>query len=142
MAENKTQRTEASVAEFIASISDEEVRHDCEQLIALMQSITKAPPKMWGDSIIGFGSYHYQYKTGREGDWFLTGFSPRKQKLSLYVLSCLENQDELLAKLGNVTHGKSCLYVKRLSEVHLPTLKTLIRGTVKHLKSIDSKSAK
>lgn len=143
MAGNKTQKNRASVAEFLDRIEDESVREDCEKLIEVMQSITKCPPSMWGESIIGFGAYQYRYASGREGEWFLTGFSPRKRNLSLYAAGCdLEQYQELVSQLGDVKHGKSCLYVKRLSEIHLPTLKKLIRASVKQLKQVDKETRK
>lgn len=135
MVVNKTQPTEVSVAEFIEAIEDEQVREDCQTLIDIMQKITKSPSAMWGAGIVGFGSYHYRYASGREGDWLLTGFSPRKQNISLYILDCLEGKEDVLEKLGEVKHGKSCIYVKRLSDIHLPTLKKMIRESVKELKA-------
>ena len=90
-----------------------------------MQGITGELPKMWGNSIIGFGSYHYKYKSGREGDWFLTGFSPRKQSFTLYIMAGFSKYEELLSKLGKFTTGKSCLYIKRLSDVDLSVLETI-----------------
>ncbi|MBT5017541.1 DUF1801 domain-containing protein [Planctomicrobium sp.] len=135
MAENKTQPTDASVEEFLAVIEDDQVREDCLALIDIMQAITKSPPVMWGSSIIGFGTHHYKYASGREGDTPLTGFSPRKKNISLYVMDCLDAKTDLLEKLGKVKHGKSCIYVKRLEDIHLPTLKKMIRQSVKELKS-------
>jgi hypothetical protein len=134
MAELKTKKTEASVADFIAAIQDEATRTDCETLIKLMQQVTKAEPYMFGSSIVGFGSYHYKYASGREGDAPLTGFSPRKQNLTLYIMAGFEHYDDLLAKLGKHSTGKSCLYVKRLSDLHMPTLKKLVRESVKHMR--------
>ena len=135
MAENKTQPTDASVEEFLAVIEDDQVREDCLALIDIMQAITKSPPVMWGSSIIGFGTHHYKYASGREGDTPLTGFSPRKKNISLYVMDCLDAKTDLLEKLGKVKHGKSYIYVKRLEDIHLPTLKKMIRQSVKELKS-------
>lgn len=135
MAENKTQPTAECVEEFVKSIDDEQVQADCFALIEIMEAMTQCPPVMWGSSIIGFGTYHYQYASGREGDFFLTGFSPRKKNISLYVIDCTESNQELLEKLGNVKHGKSCLYIKRLQDIHIPTLKKIIRQNVKKLKS-------
>ena len=135
MAENKTQPTDASVEEFLAVIEDDQVREDCLALIDIMQAITKSPPVMWGSSIIGFGTHHYKYASGREGDTPLTGFSPRKKNISLYVMDCLDAKTDLLEKLGKVKHGKSCIYVKRIEDIHLPTLKKMIRQSVKELKS-------
>ena len=134
MAELKTKRTEASVDDFIAGIADEQRREDCRALLAMMKRVTKAPPKMWGASMVGFGSYHYTYASGREGDWFLAGFSPRKQDLTVYVLAGFEDYPELMAKLGKYKTGKSCLYLKRLSDVDAAVLEKLIAVSVKDMK--------
>ena len=99
-----------------------------------MQKATNAEPQMWGASIVGFGSYHYKYASGREGDWMLTAFSPRKQNITLYIFGGFEGYDELMAQLGKHSCGKSCVYIKRLSDVHLPTLKKLIKASVKHMR--------
>jgi hypothetical protein len=133
MAELKTKLTDASVDDFLNTIKDEQVRQDCFAVTEIMQKATKAEPKMWGASIVGFGSYHYKYASGREADWMLTGFSPRKQNLTLYVYPGFDGYDELMAQLGNHTCGKSCIYIKRLSDLHLPTLKKLINASVKHM---------
>jgi hypothetical protein len=98
-----------------------------------MQQVTKAEPRMWGSSIIGFGSYHYAYTSGHEGDMCLVGFSPRKQNLTLYIMSGFEQRDELLKKLGKHKTGKACLYINRLDDIHLPTLKKLIQHAFKHM---------
>jgi len=123
MAELKTKKTQASVEAFIGRIEDERTKEDCRALVEIMRQATKAEPKMWGSSIVGFGSHHYRYASGREGDWFLAGFSPRSQNLTLYITSGFEEFDELLGSLGRHSTGKSCLYIKRLDDVHLPTLK-------------------
>ncbi len=133
MAELKTKRNDQSVAGFLKSITDDQKRRDCFTLLEIMKQVTKTQAKMWGSSIVGFGSYHYRYESGREGDWFLTGFSPRKQSLTLYIMAGFEQYDELLTKLGKHTTGKSCLYVKRLEDIDLPTLKNLIRQSVRHM---------
>lgn len=133
MAELKTKATDQSVAKFIAS-AGESRQADCATLLALMQKATGANPKLWGSSLVGFGDYHYVYASGREGDWFLTGFSPRKANLSLYVLNGFPGQAELLEKLGKHKVGKGCLYLNQLADVHLPTLKKLIAGSVKQAK--------
>jgi uncharacterized protein YdhG (YjbR/CyaY superfamily) len=98
-----------------------------------MKQAARAEPEMWGSSIIGFGRYRYKYESGREGEWFLTGFSPRKQNLTLYIMAGFEEYDELLKQLGKYKTGKACLYIKRLDEVNLPTLKKLIQQSVKHM---------
>lgn len=133
MAELKTKKNAQSVDDFFARIVDEQSRSDCLALAKLMSDITKAEPTMWGTSIVGFGSYHYRYASGREGDWFVTGFSPRKQNLTLYVMTGFDDVPDLMEKLGKYTTGKSCLYVKRLEDLHIPTLKKLIRHSIKHL---------
>ena len=134
MAELKTKRNDGSVDEFIRSIDDPGVREDCIRISGLMEKITGAPPKMWGDSIVGFGSYHYKYASGREGDWFLTGFSPRKQTLSLYIMSGFDNAGPLMERMGKFKTGKSCLYVKRLEDIRMDVLEQLIRKSADHLR--------
>lgn len=133
MAELKTKLTDASVADYLNAIKDEQVRQDCWSITEMMQQATKAAPKMWGPSIIGFGSIRYKYPNGREMDWMQVAFSPRKQNITLYIATGFEERDELLAQLGNHSCGKGCLYIKRLSDVHLPTLKKLIKASVKHV---------
>ena len=135
MAEMKTKPTDQSVAEFLNEVSDEERRADCFQVAKIMEEITGEKPKMWGPSIVGFGSYHYKYASGREGDWPITGFSPRKKDLTLYLMMGYEKHKDLLEKLGKHSGGKSCLYINRLSDVHVPTLKKLIKASVKDLKA-------
>lgn len=130
MAENKTKATHASVAQFLAAVSEKQ-RADAQTVLELMQTASGEPPKLWGGSIVGFGDHHYVYESGREGDWFLTGFSPRKSSLTLYVLNGFPGQDELLEKLGKHKVGKGCLYINKLEDVHLPTLKKLIAASVK-----------
>jgi hypothetical protein len=135
MAELKTKQTAASVERFIDQIADEGVRADCRTLAEIMQKATGAPPRMWGSSIVGFGTYSYRYASGRTGDWMITAFSPRKKMLTIYILAGFDGYDELLARLGNHSCGKSCLYVKRLSDLHLPTLKKLIRESVRYVRT-------
>jgi hypothetical protein len=134
MAELKTKPTNASVGKFLDGIADEQMRRDCQTLVGIMGKATKAEPRMWGTNIVGFGSYRYKYASGREGDWMLTAFAPRKQNLTLYVMPGFEGRDKLLAKLGKHSGGMSCIYVKRLSDLHLPTLKKLVNDSVKHLR--------
>ena len=133
MAELKTKRNDASVDDYLVSIKDEQVRKDCRAIADIMQKATKAKPQMWGTGIVGFGSRRYKYASGREIDWMLIAFSPRKQNITLYISSGFEGYDELTAKLGKHSCGKGCLYIKRLSDVHLPTLKKLINASVKHM---------
>jgi hypothetical protein len=134
MAEPKTKPTKQSVSAFLKSVPDEQRREDAAKLIELMRAATKDDPVMWGPSIIGFGSYRYHYGSGREADWPITGLSPRKQNLVVYVMPGFAEYEDLLAKLGKHTTGASCLYIKRLSDVHLPTLKTLITRSVAAMK--------
>ncbi len=133
MAELKTKVNAQSVRKFLNGITDEKKRQDCFTVLELMKQAARAEPEMWGSSIIGFGRYHYKYESGREGEWFLTGFSPRKQNLTLYIMAGFEEYDELLKQLGKYKTGKACLYIKRLDEVNLPTLKKLIQQSVKHM---------
>lgn len=134
MAELKTKLTDASVEAFLDGVADERKRQDCYTILAMMQEVTGTEAKMWGDSIVGFGSYHYKYASGREADWPLTGFSPRKQNLTLYIMSGFEQYDELLGRLGKHSTGKACLYIKRLQDVDLVTLKELVRLSVEHMR--------
>ena len=127
MAENKTRKTGASVEEFIASIENRRRREDGSEILAMMCEITGLEPEMWGPSIIGFGDYHYKYESGREGDFFLTGFSPRKQNLTLYIMSGLEGQEQLLDKLGKHRTGAACLYINKLDDIDRDILRDLIR---------------
>jgi hypothetical protein len=142
MSEVKTKVNEASVAKFLDSIPDDGQRSDSRVLLELLQTATKTEPKMWGDSIVGFGSYHYVGKSGREGDWFVAGFSPRKQNLTLYMLGGWDQEAELLAKLGKHSLGKGCLYIKRLDDVNGPALKRLIGAALKRAKKIAQAEAK
>jgi hypothetical protein len=142
MAELKTKVTEASVNKFVDSLADEAKRKDSHSLFEMMQKATQNEAKMWGDSIVGFGDYHYVGKSGREGDWFLAGFSPRKQTLTLYMLGGWEQHDELLAKLGKYSLGKGCLYIKRLDDVDVSVLNKLIVEAVVRAKKQAQADAK
>jgi len=133
MAELKTKKTKASAREFINAIKDDQVRKDCKTIAGIMQKATKAKPAMWGSGIVGFGKLRMKYASGRELDWMLTAFSPRKQNITLYIMSGFAVHAELMAKLGTHSCGKGCLYIKRLSDVHLPTLTKLIAASVKHV---------
>jgi hypothetical protein len=130
MAENKTKATEASVERYLSAIQDEARRKDCEALAKLMTKVTKQPPIMWGTSIVGFGSYHYKYESGREGDSCVTGFSSRKGDISVYLTASVIGQEKLLAKLGKHKVSKGCLYVHKLRDVDLKVLEQLIVGAV------------
>jgi hypothetical protein len=134
-AELKTKQTDQDVKAFLNGISDEKRRKDCLTIADLMEKATKTKPKMWGSSIVGFGSYHYKYESGREGDWFLTGFSPRKENLTLYIMAGFSRYDALLKQLGKTKTGKSCLYIKKLEDVDLGKLKQLIEASVAHMKN-------
>lgn len=134
MAELKTKQTKASVARFIQSIPDEQKRTDSQAIVEIMKSITRSEPRMWGPSIVGFGDIHLKYDSGRELDWFLTGFSPRKQNLTVYLLPGFSTYDVLLKSLGKHKTGKGCLYFNRLEDVHVPTLKKLISESVKQMR--------
>ena len=131
--ELKTRPSDLSVEGFLNSITDDQKRQDAFALLALMRQVTRAEPKMWGNSIVGLGSYHYRYASGREGDWFLVGFSPRKQNLTVYIMAGLWKYKELLKSLGKCKTGKSCLYINRLVDIHLPTLRKLVQQSVGHL---------
>jgi len=133
VAELKTRPTTRSVAAFIAAMPDSERRRDCRAVLRIMKEATRAQPKMWGTSIVGFGSFRYRGASRREVDWFLTGFSPRKQSLTLYIMSGFAGAGALLRRLGRHTTGVSCLYLKRLDDVDLAVLKRLIRESVRHL---------
>ena len=135
MAEPKTQPTDQSVEDFLNAIPDEPKRADAFAVLKLMKQITRAEPQMWGSSIVGFGRYRYQYASGREGDWPLVAFSPRKQNLTLYIMAGFEGYADLLKKLGKFKTGKACLYVNKLADVDLPTLKELVKQSVKHMKA-------
>jgi Domain of unknown function (DU1801) len=134
MADQKTKPTEQTVESFLNEVADEEVRDDCYELIRLMQKITGHKPKMWGTAIVGFGSYHYKYESGHEGDSCLTGFSPRKQNISLYVMPGTSEHPVLLKELGKHKAGKGCLYIKKLKDVNQAVLESLITQSVNALK--------
>lgn len=132
----KTRRNASSVKAFLDGVPDERKRKDARAVLTLMRDVTGEKPTMWGSSIVGFGSYHYKYASGQEGDWPLVGFSPRKDSLTLYIMPGFQEYAGLLEKLGKHKKGMSCLYIRSLDDVHLPTLKTLVRQSVKHMKQI------
>ena len=134
--ELKTKVNDASVTKFINSVADEGKRNDAFEILKLMKQVTKEEPKMWGASIVGFGSYHYQGASGREGDWMLTGFSPRKQNLTLYLMHGFDVHKDLLKKLGKYTTGMGCLYIKTLDDVDRKVLKELVTASVKRMKQL------
>ncbi|MGD1907992.1 MAG: DUF1801 domain-containing protein [Leptolyngbyaceae cyanobacterium] len=130
MADLKTQPNDANMDQFIQAVADDRRRADCLTLLPIMERITQKVPQMWGDSIIGFGRYHYKYRSGREGNWFVTGFSPRKREMTVYIMPGFENYGDLLAQLGQHRLGKSCLYIKRLADIDLGVLETLVSRSI------------
>lgn len=134
MAEMKTQATDANVDDFLRSIPDDARRQDCLRVLEIMKRVTGDEPKLWGPAMVGFGSYHYRYESGREGDWFVTGFSPRKANLTLYIMAGFDRYAELLERLGKFKTGKSCLYVKKLADVDEAVLTELIAASVEHMR--------
>jgi len=133
MSDPKTRPTDQDVEQFLKGIADAQRRQDSRAIVEIMRDVTGEPPRMWGDSIVGFGSYHYHYASGREGDWPLAGFSPRKQNLTLYLSYGFEQHGELLERLGKHKVGKACLYLKRLDDVDQAALRELIRRSVDEL---------
>ena len=133
-AELKTKVNDASVTDFLSSVADEQKQKDSFEILKIMKQITKEEPKMWGSSIVGFGSYHYKYESGREGDSPVMGFSPRKQNITLYITSDFEKHPGLMKKLGKHSTGKVCLYIKRLSDVDVDVLKELMTESLKTMK--------
>jgi len=127
----KTKENDASVSAFLNSIPDPQRRKDAKAVAAMLASVTNAKPKMWGSSIVGYGTQHYKYASGREGDWFRTGFSPRKGSLTVYITSGFDRHKNLLAKLGKYSTGVSCLYVKQLADVDQRVLKQLVSESLK-----------
>ena len=130
MAELKTKKNDASVEGFLTGVENERRREDSFVVLEMMKRITGEEPTMWGSSIVGFGSYHFRYASGREGDWPRIGFSPRKQSLTLYVMPGFSNYDDLLSRLGKHRTGKSCLYVNKLADVDMDVLEQLIRSSL------------
>lgn len=135
MAELKTKPSDESVEEFLRQVPDERKRQDCFTLLEMMKTASGMQPKLWGGAMVGFGDEHYRYESGREGDWFLIGFSPRKQNLTLYLMYGVEDQKELLEKLGKHKTGKACLYINKLSDVDLTALDQLIRWSLEQKKA-------
>ncbi len=133
MAELKTRPNNQNVDDFLKKVSDPAKRKNCHRVLDIMKQITQQEPKMWGDSMVGFGNYHYQYTSGREGNWFLTGFSPRKQSLTIYIMSGFDQFEHLMSQLGKYKNSKSCLYVKKLEDIDLGILKELIAESIKLL---------
>lgn len=134
MADMKTVKTKASVAAFLKSVENPKRREDAKTIKKLMDKITGWKAKMWGPSIVGYGQYHYKYDSGREGDFMVTGFSPRKQALTVYIMPGFSNYDDLMAKLGKYKTGRSCLYINKLEDVDMKVLETLIRKSIAYMK--------
>ena len=133
MSEPKTKKNDASVEKFLNAVEPDRKREDSFTILEMMKEITGEEPSMWGENMIGFGSYHYTYASGREGDWFVTGFSPRKQSLTLYLMYGFEKFGDLLEKLGRHKIGKACLYINKLEDVDQKVLKQLIKKSVTEL---------
>ena len=138
MPEAKTKLTGASVDDFLDTIENDQVRDDCRAIARIMEKAAKAPPRMWGSNIVGFGKIKYHYAGGREGEFMLTAFSPRKQNITLYLTPNLAEFHHLLDNLGKHSCGKGCLYIKRLSDVHLPTLTKLVNASVAEMRKAHS----
>lgn len=134
MSQNKTQATNASVEEFLNTIEDEKKKADSFTVLEMMKSISKKEPVMWGPGLVGFGNYHYKYESGREGDFFRVGFSPRKTALTIYIMPGFERYSKLMEQLGIFKTGKSCLYIKKLEDVDRKILKTLIKESLEYMK--------
>ncbi len=135
MAENKTKPTDVSVDEFLASVENDRRRDDAMTVCKMMQEITGEEPAMWGPTMVGFGTYHYKYDSGREGDWFVAGFAPRKASLVVYIMSGFKRHDVLMKKLGKHKTGGSCLYINKLSDVDMDILRELISRSVEYVSS-------
>lgn len=136
MAENKTQPTDADVGAYIAAVEPARRREESETLLALMTRVTGFEPVMWGESIVGFGRYHYKYKSGREGDYFLTGFAPRKAAMTVYVMPGFKQYGAELKRLGKHRHSVSCLYLNRLDAVDLDALEEIVADSVRRMKEM------
>ena len=134
MAELKTKKNKASVSKFIKGVQNEKRKEDALVLLELMEKLTGEPAAMWGSSIVGFGSHHYKYASGREGDFFNVGFSPGKQNLTVYIMPGFERFAELMNKLGKYKTGKSCLYLNKLEDVDMKVLKKLIKESYTYMK--------
>jgi len=134
MTELKTKPNDKSVIEFLNNVENKRRREDSFAVLKLMKEVTEEEPLMWGDSIVGFGSYHYKYSSGREADWLQIGFSPRKQSLTIYIMDGFEKYEELLDQLGKHKIGKSCLYINKLDDVSIPVLKDIMTESVKYVR--------
>jgi Domain of unknown function (DU1801) len=135
MADIKTKKTDESFVKFLNTVPDETKRKDCFAIAEMMKTISKCEPKMWGTAIIGFGSYHYKYESGHEGDMCMIGFSPRKQNITLYISGGINHHPDLLEKLGKHKTSKGCLYLNKLSDIDAEILKKLIKAAFAHMKN-------
>ena len=136
MAENKTRPTDVDVEAFLSQVEPAHRRVDAETMLRLMKRITRMKPVMWGDSIVGFGRYHYKYESGREGDYFLTGFAPRKAAMTVYIMPGFKQYADQLARLGKHRHSVSCLYLSRLDGLDMTALEEIIRDSVRRMKKM------
>jgi len=136
MTANKTQPGTAAVEDFLAKVTPLEKQQDCFKILEILQKETNETPILWGGNMVGFGTYHYKYETGREGDWFVTGFAPRAQNITLYLLCGLDNQSTLLQQLGKYKIGKSCLYIKQLKDINIDVLKKLVQYNIQEVKRV------
>lgn len=141
MAELKTQPHAGDVQVYLDSLESAQQRADSYALVDLMRDVTGAEPAMWGDSIVGFGRYRYRYASGREGEWFLVGFAPRKRNMTLYIVAGFDNYADLLAQLGKHTTGKSCLYIKQLADVDTAVLRELVEQSTEHIARTNNPSS-
>ncbi|MFX1376285.1 MAG: DUF1801 domain-containing protein [Promethearchaeota archaeon] len=135
MTELKTRPNDKDVIEFLNKVENKKRQEDSFEILKLMKEVTQEEPIMWGDSIVGFGIYHYKYASGREGDWLQIGFSPRKQALTLYIMDGFEKYEDLLNNLGKHKKGKSCLYINKLEDIHIPVLKEIMSESVTYLRN-------
>ena len=142
MAELKTTKNDQDPLAFLQSVENEKRKADSLVVMQMMEEITGEKPIMWGPSIVGFGSYHYKYASGHEGDWMITGFSPRKQALTLYIMPGFDRYENLMSQLGKYKTGKSCLYINKLEDVDKNILHELIAHSVKHMKKLDALNKK
>ena len=137
MAENKTQRNDGDVLAYLTSVENKRRREDSLVVMKMMEAVTGEPAEMWGTAIVGFGNYHYRYASGREGDFMLTGFAPRKAALTLYIMGGHERYQELMARLGKHRTGRACLYINKLADVDLDVLRELIAESVEYMRNAD-----
>ena len=133
MAENKTKPTDASVEDFLASVENDRRRDDARVVCRMMEEVTGQKPRMWGETMVGFGTYHYKYASGREGDWPVAGFAPRKANLVVYIMCGFKAHDALMNRLGKHKTGSSCLYINKLDDIDMEVLRELVRQSIEHV---------